>query len=545
MKIIFWIIFLVFPPAYSLVPLESLVVGDLTEEYKKEATDPLNYIFSFKGKYKVEQKRSLANFRGFIEEGENLQNLCKINYEIKYPHQNDKEEVERSFVSTLQYIGLDILVRALPSYAKFFEFSSKDYENFTNGLVDNYCSKNISIISIRELKKNMLFNFDLEESFHLPDIKDNPLFPKKLEEINTIDSIMENEFIQSVKLFRAFCSWGNDIKNYRLLVPILKNPIIMAFIIRQLTNQKFNWDTVNNLLSWKLDLNTDQVMCHGLICRKTNWEKFKQEFPRPLGSRAIKEDLSQIYCSEFSKLNFKRENQEPKISEIIQKEKDIGINLMTGQFLALLTGVPDFFVRAKKFSDGKKFLKYNFEEDWNNWANEQNKSFGKNLYFEEPLMFEVASREYYFNNFIPKFQVVIDMKMGEFDKITEMIGNLKVSFNLKLYKSFLAFMRNEWLGINNMRIQEKRDKILNNFSLTISNQVQKARAKFKVPPWSGSLERLIAREILSQLSEYQGNFFTDAKAELIDVPVELNYSPMVLKYIYFKKFVSSPKASTK
>jgi hypothetical protein len=106
-------------------------------------------------------------------------------------------------------------------------------------------------------------------------------------------------------------------------------------------------------------------------------------------------------------------------------------------------------------------------------------------------------------------------------------------------------MRNEWLGINNMRIQEKRDKILNNFSLTISNQVQKARAKFKVPPWSGSLERLIAREILSQLSEYQGNFFTDAKAELIDVPVELNYSPMVLKYIYFKKFVSSPKASTK
>ncbi len=536
MRTLFFLFF--FQNAFALIPLESLVIGDLSEDYKKEATDPLNYIFTFKGKYKVEQKRSLANFRGFIEEGENLQNLCKVNYQIKYRSQNDMDEVERSMGATLQYIGLDILVRALPKYAKFFEFTSQEYENLTNGLVNNYCSKNISSISLKELKKNMLFTFEQGDNFSLPDIKDNPLFPKKLGEINTIDNIMEKEFAQSVKLFRAFCSWGNDIENFRLLVPILKNPVVMAFLIRQLVNQRLNWDSVDNHIYYRKDLNTTQVICKGLICRKTNWERFQNEIPRSLGSRDLKDDLSQMYCSQFSKINYKRENQEPKIKEIIQNEKEAGSNLMVGQFLALLTGVPDFFIRSNKFIDAKKFLKYNFEEDWDNWAKEQNKSFEKNLYFEEPLIFEVASREYYFHSFLPKFSVVIDMKMGEFDKVTEIVGSLQVKFNLKLYKSYLAYLRNEWLGINKMKIQVNKEKILTNFSLTIADQVKKARSKFKVPPWSGDLERIIARELLFQLSEYQGNFFMDSKAELIDVPVEINFSPMALKYIYFKKFVS-------
>ncbi len=540
MKVIFFNIFLLMSPEiFGLVPLESLVLGDLSEDYKKEATDPLNYIFSFRGKFKIEQKRSLAYFRGFIEEGENLQNLCKVNYEINYRNQSEKDLVERSMVSTLQYIGLDILVRALPQYAKFFEFSNKEYENLVNGLVGNYCSKNISIMSIRELKKNMMFNFEYGEEFPLPSIKNNQLFPKKLEEINTIDNLMEREFFQTVKLFRAFCSWGNDLDNYRLLVPILKNPIVMAFVIRQLTNQKFNWDSINNDITLKKDFNTDQVLCKGLICRKVDWEKFQNEIPKSLGSRGIKEDFAQMYCSEFSKVNFKRENQEPKILEIIQKEKEFGPNLMTGQFLALLTGIPDFFVGSKNFSDANKFLKYNFEEDWTNWANEQNQSFGENLYFEEPLTFEVVSRELYFNNYYPKFKVMMDINMGEFDKVAEEVGTVKVSFNLKVYKSYLSYIRNEWLGINKMKVQASKDKLLDNFSQTIIDQIQKFRGKFRVPPWSGNLERLVAREILAQLSEYQGNFFINAKAELIEIPIELNYSPMALKYIYFRNFVSS------
>jgi hypothetical protein len=540
MKLTFSFVFLLLSQdIFGLVPLESLVLGDLSDAYKKEATDPLNYIFTFRGKFKIEQKRSLAYFRGFIEEGENLQNLCKVNYEINYRNQSEKDTVERSMVSALQYIGLDILVRALPQYAKFFEFSTKEYGNLVDGLVGNYCSKNISIMSIRELKKNMMLNFSLGEDFPLPSIKNNQLFPKKLEEINTIDNIMEREFFQSVKLFKAFCSWGNDLDNYRLLVPILKNPIIMAFIIRQLTNQKFNWDSINNFISLKNDFNTDQILCNGLICRKTDWEKFQNEIPRSLGSRGIKEDFTQMYCSEFSKLNFKRQNQEPKILEIIQKEKEIGPNLMTGQFLALLTGIPDFFVRSKNFSDAKKFLKFNFEEDWTNWANEQNKSFGKNLYFEEPLSLEVVSRELYFNNYLPKFKVMIDLNMGEFDKVAEEVGTVKVSYNLKIYKSYLGYIRNEWLGINKMQVQASKEKLLENFSLTILDQVQKFRGKFRVPPWSGNLEKLIARELLTQLVEYQGSFFTNAKAELIDIPIELNYSPMALKYIYFRNFVSS------
>src|SRR3990172_10500834 len=101
MKSIIYLIFLLMAQeVFCLVPLESLVLGDLSEEYKKEATDPLNYIFTFRGKFKIEQKRSLALFRGFIEEGENLQNLCKVNYDINYRIKTEKDQVKRSMVST-------------------------------------------------------------------------------------------------------------------------------------------------------------------------------------------------------------------------------------------------------------------------------------------------------------------------------------------------------------------------------------------------------------------------------------------------------------
>ena len=197
--------------ASALVPLESLVLGDLSGKYKAEATTPLKYIFQPRGKFKVEQKRSLAFYRGFIEEGENLSNFCKVDHQVNYSSIWEKNEVKRSIIATLQFIGLDLLARAIPAYAKYFEFTDSEFNNLTENLVGNYCSKNISIISLKELKRNILLNFEKGPGLSLPNIEDNSLFHKKLREYNTIDSMKENEFVQAVKLFQSFCSWGNDV----------------------------------------------------------------------------------------------------------------------------------------------------------------------------------------------------------------------------------------------------------------------------------------------------------------------------------------------
>ncbi|RLA65850.1 MAG: hypothetical protein DRQ88_04300 [Epsilonproteobacteria bacterium] len=527
-------LFLISLNTHALVPLESLVLGDLSGKYKNEASTPLEYIFHARGKFKVEQKRSLAFYRGFIEEGENLSNFCKVDYQVNYSNIWERNEVKRSVISTLQYIGLDLLARAIPAYAKYFEFSENEFSNMTNNLVGNYCSKNISIISLKELKRNILFNFERGPGFDLPNIEDNSLFPKKLREYNTIDQMRENEFLQTVKLFQSLCSWGSDVDDLRLLVPLLRNPVVMGFLIRQLTNERFNWDLVNNEIGLKKDYRTVQVLCRGLICRKVNHETFTNKLPRSLGSREIEGDLNRLFCEEFKKSEYVLKGQEPKILKMIKESRPFDDNLMVGQFLSLLTGVPDLLVRANNFSDTKEFLKLSFKASWDEWSQNFIKEVGSYLYFEEPLTMEVVSRDLYYHEYKPYFSVEFDINQGEFDRTAEQVGKIDVSFNLKISKSYLSWARDEWRSLSAYVSQKRRKKIFNNFVKVIEDQVKNAQKKFLIPPWKGKLEKLVAKELLTQLALYDGKFFKYSKNDMINIPIKLNYAPFALKYIYFK-----------
>jgi hypothetical protein len=523
--------------AQALIPLESLVLGDLSRKYRKDLTQALKYIFQSRGNLKVEHKRSLSFYRGFIEEGENLASFCRTDHRINYVDVWKKNEVKRAVISTLQYIGLDLLARALPKYAKFFEFSEQEFKNLVNRLTGNYCSKNISIISIKQLAKNILFNFTFNTPFILPDIQGNNLFSPKLMELNTVDQVKENEFIQSIKLFKVFCSWGNDVDNLRLLVPLLNNPIIMAFLIRQMTNRRFNWDLVNNEISLRRELQTIQVLCRGAICRKVNHEKFNDLIPRSLGSRNLTMDFKRLYCEQFKNAPYRIKNQEPKILKMIKASKPADESLLVGQFLSLLTGIPDLFVRANKFSDASEFLKFSFQDSWENWARHFLKKMGEDLYFEEPLTLEVVSRKHYFHEFSPRFAVEFDINKGEIDRSVEMVGKLNLSFSLELSKSYLSWAREQWPSVLRESTRKQRKRILKNFVKRIEDQVLSNRKKFILPPWTGKLEELIAKELLTQLALYEGNYFENLKREKVKIPIGLNYAPFALKYIHLKSIL--------
>jgi hypothetical protein len=170
--------------AYALAPVESLVLGDFSGEYSESKTDPLSYVFSREQLLKNADKghkAELASYRGFYEEGKNTINYCKDVRTVRYTSAWEKVQVMRSTMALIQYIGLDLSVRALPQYAKALDFSREEYKNFVEGMVGNNCSNNLSVISKKELINNLFLKFDKENNFKLPDVSGNPYFPDNMD----------------------------------------------------------------------------------------------------------------------------------------------------------------------------------------------------------------------------------------------------------------------------------------------------------------------------------------------------------------------------
>ncbi|MEC8624630.1 MAG: hypothetical protein VXY34_07420, partial [Bdellovibrionota bacterium] len=93
--------------AYSLVPVESLVLGDFSNLYKREKSDPLEYIFRREeplnsgSDYNKGLKRQLGYFRSFYLEGQKLKNYCKVDRQIRYSTYKERVETKRSLLATL------------------------------------------------------------------------------------------------------------------------------------------------------------------------------------------------------------------------------------------------------------------------------------------------------------------------------------------------------------------------------------------------------------------------------------------------------------
>ena len=80
-------------------------------------------------------------------------------------------------MATLQYIGIDLTLRAISDYSKELELKRGDFNNLIQNLTNNFCSKNMTIISQRQLKKNFELKFNSnKEKVQVPSIEKNPFF---------------------------------------------------------------------------------------------------------------------------------------------------------------------------------------------------------------------------------------------------------------------------------------------------------------------------------------------------------------------------------
>ncbi len=525
--------------SWALAPIENLILGNFSESYSENESDPLNYVFSRDqslGKGAEGFKRELALYRGFYEEGKNLSYYCKETRPLRYATEWEKVQVMRSVLSEIQYIGLDLTSRAIPQYAKALEFSREEYANLVDNLVGNYCSANLSVISKKELKNNLMIKFDKDNTFRLPTVKGNPFFPDNLDSYLPPKIAMEQEFKYTVKLFQGLCSWGGNPTNAALLVPVLKHPALMSFFFRQMDNRSIDWREIDNTVFTQQDKNTVQVWCDNLICRKTSSENFYNKVHYSVGGTNLTLDLRRLYCEEWRLADYKPNQSDERLAKIMKSISFDEENFINSQFIALITGVPDFLLRGEKFSQGVESLRSSVDYTWSKWAKAQSELQGRELYFEEPLSLELVDREQYFSIFNPKFKVVFDVNLGEFDRIVQRLGKVRVVFHVNVQNSFLRYYRET---LKNLDYQNKgeREFLLNRLKKQMTSDVQSAREKFLIPPWKGDLEQLIAKELTEQMLSLADSHFKIADTGFLPIPIEINYGVFALKYINHQKSI--------
>ncbi len=530
----FFLILLTTVSAYALAPVESLILGNFSEKYLESENDPLYYLFKHDEDLKATDiknlHRSLAIYRGFYEEGKNLEKFCKNSTKIEYVNPLEKIQVERSITATLQYITLDLISRAIPQYAKYFEFTKEEYGNLVDGLVGNYCSSNLSVISKKELKNNLLLKFDKENSFVLPTVSNNKLFPEPLKGIIPERLAKENEFKYTIKIFQNTCSWSGDPQNAGLLIPFLKDSNIMAFIFRQMSGKSLDWMEASNLVTLKNDKNTLPVLCEGLICRKASKEYFENKIFHSVGGNSIYEDFRRLYCEDLKMLSYKPKEYDPRLAKIMNSitlDEEIFLN---SQLSALITGVPDFLLGVDKFSKGADVLRSTTDQMMDEWANKSVSLFSKELYFEEPLTLELVDRKFYFNTYTPELKMEFDINLGEFDRINQSIGKVKMSFEINVLNSYLRYYRQAIIDLNSKALVEK-ERLISQFKLQITNDVQNAKDKLIIPPWKGDLEAIIVNELTDQLLLKDPQMLKLAEPGFHKINIEINYAPFALKYI--------------
>lgn len=535
-----------FSSAWALAPIESLVLGNFSENYSENLSDPLHYVFTRDLRMQSESsdksyKRELALYRGFYEEGKNIINYCKSNRPIHYATEWQKVQVMRSLFSEIQYIGLDITTRAIPQYAKALEFTREEYVNLVDGLVGNFCSANLSVISKKELKNNLLIKYDKENNFKLPSVSGNPFFPDNIDSYLPPKTALEQEFKFTIKLFQSICSWGGNPTSPGLMVPILKNPALMSFFFRQMDNMVIDWKEFDNSLFLKEDRNTIQVWCDNLICRKTFRDNFYNSIYYSVGGTNLSEDLRRLYCEELRTVDYRPADSDERLVKIMKSITFDEENFINSQFIALLTGVPDFLLRSDNFTRAEDVLRSSVDHTWSKWAKAQTSSLDKELYFEEPLSLELVERAQYFDPRSSQIKVAFDVNLGEFDRINQRLGKVRVNFKLNIQRSFLHYYRETLKNLDPRNTLEK-ERLLKRFKLQMSKDLFDAREKFIIPPWKGDLEALIANELSEQLLLFSDKSFKMGTVGFEPVNVELNYGIFALKYINHQKTVQNSRA---
>ncbi len=533
------ILFLILLPIQlmAMIPLESLLLGDFSQQYTQEENDPINYVFqqsqSLLGKR--DHLRALGIFRGYYEEGDNYNRACKETTAIRYPSYYDKETAKRVVMTSLQYVGLDLAMRSMGTLARQLNWEKKEFQNLADSLVGGYCSQNITLMSVRQIKKYLVAQYDSKNIFRLPQIKENPLFPAQLPLRLEEDEVYSRQFNYSIELFKSFCSWGNQVDNPRMLTPFLRNPIIMSFLSRVVFGHQMAYD-LNTKRPYRVDAKKGLYFdCNGLICRQTKKVVFINKFPRSFGSRSIEDDFNRLYCHEFRNIWFNLKDPSNKIKKWVDNLSLDHQNFLVSHMLSLATGVPDFFSWGETFEDGKETFMMAIKEHWNNWSLAEMARTNENFFYEESLTLKLLSLDYFPKRDKSQMSLHFDVNLGEFDQMVDLRGKITLNWNLTLKKRLLAWTFSQFKNMSQMEEAERtslRRRIKQRWLAVVDPKVEQAQKVFEIPPWKLGMSSFLVKELLLQVESF-GQSFDLAGAGDYQVPIYFHYAPFALKYLNY------------
>lgn len=515
----------------ALVPLEGIVFGNVKDI---KQYDPFTGVVNFSNKYDGIEKsdlNKLDNYYALYKQGTNLKYQCEKDPKTNYSSSWSKSTAARSIGATLQFIGLDLTLKAITQYAKKLEYTDGKFKLLVNNLIKNTCSKNLSVYSLRLLKNNFFNEWTTGNDSYLPNIKESKFFTKDFKQKQNTLEVAKKEFNYTLRNFRAFCSWNSDASDFRLLVPYLKNPYIMSNVFNNLEQKKISIDHKTREIKLIKNEKGIQVACENMICRKRNKFEFQRIFPRMIGSSSLKIDLSNLYCDHFLSLRYKRSTTNSQIKKWIKEQTFEEPKLEVLNFISLLTKIPDPLITASEYVDIHKYFAKSLQKRWDSWANGKIEQFHNDHLYEEPL--EITLVEQRRSGVIQngEFNIIFDIGLSEIDKVLEGIDKIDVKLNLNFPIKYLAFVRERIIFLEKNGKDDEAELIRKKLIGKIAHQMKLKQNYFKIPVWNEQISTFIGGEILGQIDNYHGEKFKRLSNEKINIPIKLRFGVFALQYI--------------
>lgn len=513
----------------ALVPIEGVIYGNIQDIYQ---TDPFEGNLSYRYTSEKDDKEfeRLNLYYALYKQGTNLINKCEAEYSATYETPWLKELALRSIIGNLQFIGLDLSLKAITAYAKKLEIPREHYLKLAQNLVTDTCSKNLSVYSIKLLRDNFKSQWD-KNNFELPNISKSPYFTDEVKRQHDNYETIKREFNYTIRNFRAFCSWNGDVQDYRMLSPYLKNPYLMSIVFNSIDQKKFAYDIKTKQHYLVADPNLPRVACEDLICRSRKSQAFTKLFPRMIGSTTIRKDLDALYCDVFQKAKYKRNKTIPKVKTWIEQQAVAENKVESLNFLSLVTEIPDMLVMSENYQDVVMKFRNDVQARWDLWAQRKIDHLDTNLFFEEPLELELVSQVNNENIRQGDFKILFDVGLSELDKVLAGVDKISAYFNLQFKRKYLAHLKEKYFYYQKIGNNKKLDALLSQFKAQLKSQIQRKERYFSSPIWNDKIYDVMATEVINQLKLYRGKKLGKLNNESIIVPVKFRFGVFALQYI--------------
>lgn len=532
-----WFLVLFAFPAHALIPVDGILMGVANEDIQ---SDPLGSVFN--STYDLRdnaQNAKLKLYQASYESGLNLGESCSYLGVPTYTTNWQEKQARRSMAATLQYLGLDFSIKAIGAYAKKLDVGADDYKRLTKNLVNNYCSKNITVFSLKTIEKSLEFYYKNPMVDIIPNLSNMNFAPSIVKNSTDKPSARSREFDLSIKNFRAFCSWGGEVEDYRMMAPFLANKFVMSFVIKNMLGirDQMNEKTLKVSLTSAAD-STIHVACTDLICRNEPYKRFQKIIPMIAGSTGLENDLPKNYCHHFRFLDYPQ-----KTSDVVKKwikASDLEDPIFeTSHFISLMTGIPDLFNGAETYQNVAIYARSSIDEKWNQWANRALSMFSKDLLYEEALKVKIEPRRDQTALSLKGFQIDLSVTLGEMDRLLASNDKLAVSFNLNLTKNYIREIRTKWKVLEDNIDLEGQAAYRKDIARYLDIQIKDKHKLFPQIVWNEDFSRLLAEELIQQARYYRGSMFDSYQDEVIKVPVRFTYGLFAISYLRYRSDVKA------